>query len=95
MLWKQHEKQVLDGFAPNSLMPSLICGMALGELRAFLEEHLWEEEPDALAQLLSAGGSFVMLVWVLALYCATPIVDPVTAAGARNALGHGHLPESA
>jgi pyruvate,water dikinase len=55
-LWQQHEKRVLDEFAPLSLLPSMICGMALGELRVFIEEHLWQEDAEALAQLLSAGG---------------------------------------
>ncbi|HVT81958.1 MAG TPA: PEP/pyruvate-binding domain-containing protein [Phycisphaerae bacterium] len=55
-LWQQHEKRVMDDFAPRSLLPSLVCGMALADLKSFLEEHLWQEDPDALAQSLSAGG---------------------------------------
>jgi pyruvate,water dikinase len=55
-LWQRHEKWVMDEFAPLSLLPSMICGMALGELTAFLEEHLWDEDGEALADLLSSGG---------------------------------------
>jgi phosphohistidine swiveling domain-containing protein len=55
--WQEHEKQVLDTFGPQSLMPSLLCGMAMAELRTFLAEHFWDEEPGALANLISSGGS--------------------------------------
>lgn len=55
-LWQEHERQVLDTFGPHSLMPSLICEMALAELRAFLEECFWEEDAGSLAGIISAGG---------------------------------------
>jgi pyruvate,water dikinase len=55
-LWESREKQVMDVFGPELLLPSLIGGMALAELRAFLEEHSWEEDPDTLAQFISSGG---------------------------------------
>src|SRR5262249_39120248 len=55
-LWKQHEITVLDTFGPQSLLPSLISGMALGELRSFIEELFWEEDAGALAQQISSGG---------------------------------------
>jgi pyruvate,water dikinase len=55
-VWRGHEREVMDVFAPKSLMPSLISGMALGDLRAFLAEHFWEEDAEALAQELSSGG---------------------------------------
>jgi pyruvate,water dikinase len=55
-LWEKHERRVMDDFAPLSLLPSLISAMALAELRAFLAEHLWEEDAAALTQTLSAGG---------------------------------------
>lgn len=55
-VWRGHERDVMDVFAPKSLMPSLISGMALGDLRAFLAEHFWEEDAEALAQELSSGG---------------------------------------
>ncbi|MDB5291024.1 MAG: hypothetical protein JWL69_2265 [Phycisphaerales bacterium] len=55
-LWQDRERRVLDDFAPQSLLPSLISGMALAELRTFLEENFWEDDPDDLAQLISSGG---------------------------------------
>jgi pyruvate,water dikinase len=56
-LWQEHERFVLDTFAPRLLMPSLISGMAMEQLRAFLQEHFWNIDPDATAQELSAGGA--------------------------------------
>ena len=55
-LWASREKQVLDRFAPDSLLPSLLVGMALDELKCFIREHFWDEDPDALAVQFSAGG---------------------------------------
>jgi pyruvate,water dikinase len=54
-LWQVREKRVMDEFAPQSLLPSLISAAALADLRAFLEECFWDEDPDALANLLSSG----------------------------------------
>ena len=47
---------MLDEFAPQSLLPSLISGMALADLRTFLEENFWDEDPDALSHLLSSAA---------------------------------------
>jgi len=54
-LWHAREKRVMDEFAPQSLLPSLLSGAALGELKAFLDETFWDEDPDQLATLLSSG----------------------------------------
>ena len=54
--WQRREKHVLDEFSPQSLLPSLISGMALAELRTFLAENFWNDDPDALSQLISSGG---------------------------------------
>jgi pyruvate,water dikinase len=54
-LWHAREKRVMDHFAPQSLLPSLISAAALADLRAFLEECFWDEDPDALANLLSSA----------------------------------------
>jgi pyruvate,water dikinase len=54
-LWHTREKRVMDEFAPQSLLPSLISGAALAELKSFLEENFWDEDPDQLATLLSSG----------------------------------------
>jgi pyruvate,water dikinase len=53
-LWHAREKRVMDEFAPASLLPSLISGAALAELKTFLEECFWDEDPDALTHLLSS-----------------------------------------
>jgi len=55
-LWWDHESLVLDTFGPHLLMPGLIAATALGDLRAFLQETLWGEDVETLAQLFSAGG---------------------------------------
>ena len=55
-LWQARERRVLDEFAPQSLLPSLIAAMALEQLRGLLEEHFWDEEPRALTSQLSAAG---------------------------------------
>ncbi len=55
-LWAAREKEVLDRFAPDSLLPSLIAAMAIEDLKSFISEHFWDEDADALAGELSAGG---------------------------------------
>ncbi len=55
-VWAERERRTMDDFAPQSLLPSLIAGMALDQVRAFLAEHIWDEEPELLANLLAAGG---------------------------------------
>jgi phosphohistidine swiveling domain-containing protein/uncharacterized membrane protein (DUF106 family) len=54
--WGDNESLFLDTFGPRLLMPGLIAAMAIGELRAFLQETLWDEDVDTLVQLLSTGG---------------------------------------
>jgi len=55
-LWKNRQHEVLDKFAPDSLLPSLIVGMAMDDLRGFVSENFWDADADALAGELSAGG---------------------------------------
>ncbi len=54
-LWHEREQRVLGEFAPQSLFPSLIGGMALAELKTFLQEHFWDEDADVLASALASG----------------------------------------
>lgn len=54
--WLDQERQVLEVFGSQLLMPGMISGMALGDLRTFLQETLWTEDADALSGLLSSGG---------------------------------------
>lgn len=56
-LWQTRTQRVMDEFAPLSLMPSLICAMALARLRAFVTEQFWEEDPDALVNLLAGAAA--------------------------------------
>jgi len=55
-LWEGEERRVLEVFAPRLLLPGLIAAMAMGELRTFLQITLWDEDAEALAQLVSSGG---------------------------------------
>ncbi|MCP4375184.1 MAG: hypothetical protein GY794_03245, partial [bacterium] len=55
-LWASREKEVLDRFAPDSLMPSLIAAMAIEDLRSFINEYFWDVDSLATASELSAGG---------------------------------------
>ncbi len=56
-LWVEREKQVLDVFGPETLMPSLICGMVWADLETFLHENFWDEHADSLLRLIAAGGN--------------------------------------
>ncbi|MDD4888603.1 MAG: PEP/pyruvate-binding domain-containing protein [Phycisphaerae bacterium] len=53
-LWRERERRVLDEFAPQSLLPSLIGEMALAKLRDFLAEVFWNVDVDELAAQLVA-----------------------------------------
>lgn len=55
-LWDERCRRVLDEFAPQSLLPSLIAAMAMERLRNVLAEYCWDEDPRTLAVELSAGG---------------------------------------
>lgn len=55
-LWQEREKQVLDVIGPETLLPSLICGMVWADLETFLHEDFWDEDADALVRLIAAGG---------------------------------------
>ena len=54
-LWRERQRRVLDEFAPQSLLPSLVSGMALAELQVLLHEHFWDEDPRQLAEILSSA----------------------------------------
>ncbi len=53
-LWRERERKVMDEFAPKSLLPSLIAAMAIADLRQMLDECIWDEDPDELANVLAA-----------------------------------------
>ncbi len=54
-LWQQRERRVMDLFAPELLLPSMIAAMGLERLRAFLHEHFWSDNPDHLLSVLAVG----------------------------------------
>jgi pyruvate,water dikinase len=56
-LWQQRERQVLDEFAPQSLLPNLIAVMAVTQLRTTLDELCWDEDPGGLTNLLAVASA--------------------------------------
>ena len=61
-LWQSREHEVLDRFAAESLLPSLVVAMAIEDLRSFIHENFWDEDADRLAGQLSAGSEPDMTV---------------------------------
>jgi phosphohistidine swiveling domain-containing protein/uncharacterized membrane protein (DUF106 family) len=57
VVWREHEKQVLDVFGPETLLPSLICGMVWADLETFLHQNFWDENADSLLRLIASGGN--------------------------------------
>jgi len=54
--WEEYEKQILNVFGRDILMPGLICGMAWAELETFLQENFWDDDTEALLRIISVGG---------------------------------------
>jgi pyruvate,water dikinase len=54
-VWTAYESRVMDQFAPEVLLPSMIAAMGLERLRAFLNEHFWMDDPDDLLNVLAVG----------------------------------------
>jgi len=52
-LWRERETRVMDEFAPQALLPSMIAVQAMQELRQFLHEECWDEDTDALVNRLT------------------------------------------
>ena len=52
-LWRAREQRAMDEFAPQSLLPSMLCVLATDRLRQFLAAHFWTEDSDALLATLS------------------------------------------
>jgi pyruvate,water dikinase len=55
-LWREHQTWALEVFGPRLLMPGLIGAMAMGRLRDFLQENVWDEDAEALCRRISSGG---------------------------------------
>ena len=56
-LWQTQQQQVLDEFGVNAFLPSMVEALATSDLRSFLAEHIWDEEPDQLVQTLAYSPS--------------------------------------
>jgi phosphohistidine swiveling domain-containing protein len=54
--WEEYEKQILNVFGRDILMPGLMCGMAWAELETFLQENFWDDDTEALLRIISVGG---------------------------------------
>jgi rifampicin phosphotransferase len=57
VLWEQRRAKVLDEFGVMAFLPSMVEALATSELRAFLEEHSWDEEPDVLLHQMVVGAA--------------------------------------
>ena len=54
-LWESRRDQAIADYGAKLMLPSLIAGMALEELRTFCAENFWDEPAEQLASELSAG----------------------------------------
>jgi phosphohistidine swiveling domain-containing protein len=52
-LWRAREQRTMDEFAPQSLLPSILCVLATDRLRSFLEAHFWAEDTESLFATLA------------------------------------------
>ena len=52
-LWQQQQDAVLDDFGAAVFLPSMVEALAAADLKAFLTEHCWDEDPETLLQQLS------------------------------------------
>jgi pyruvate,water dikinase len=51
-LWNGQQSKVMDEFGAMAFLPSMIEAQGAAELRAFLDEHSWDEDPDVLLATL-------------------------------------------
>ena len=55
-LFREREERIMDTFAPHSLLPGMIAGMALDDLRTFLSEHFWDDSAANLTNELAGAA---------------------------------------
>ncbi len=55
-IFHERERRVMDDFAPQSLLPGMIAGVSLNELRTFLAEHFWDESAEELTHELARAA---------------------------------------
>ena len=53
--WTECERKTLDEFAPRSLLPSLILGQAVEQLKEIVRENFWDTDADAAVNDLTVG----------------------------------------
>ncbi|MCH5375296.1 MAG: hypothetical protein JJ992_15095, partial [Planctomycetes bacterium] len=53
--WQERQSRVLGPWAVDLLLPGMIAAMAVERLRALLQSHCWEQDPDALLNELVIG----------------------------------------
>jgi phosphohistidine swiveling domain-containing protein len=54
-LWDVREHRIMDEFAPQSLLPSLLCAHSIGRLKEFIAVHFHDEDPESLVNLLAGA----------------------------------------
>ena len=54
--WCERERKVMDEFGTHWLLPSLVAGMALAELEAFVIAHFWDKDARQRAQAAATGA---------------------------------------
>ncbi|MCF7974935.1 MAG: hypothetical protein K9N55_14035 [Phycisphaerae bacterium] len=54
-LWDAQQRTVMDEFGKMAFLPSMVEALATAECRAFLDEHVWDEDPDELLHCLSVS----------------------------------------
>lgn len=54
-LWRARQAKVMDEFGAMAFLPSMVEALVAAELRAFLDEHVWDRDPDELLHALSSG----------------------------------------
>ena len=55
--WRERCGAVLDDFGAESIVASMIASHALDDLRTFIRDHFWQDDPQAVAEQLAAGGA--------------------------------------
>lgn len=55
-LWATRERRIMDDFAPQSLMPGLLCARAIGRLKDFVAVHFHDEDAESLVNLLAGAA---------------------------------------
>ena len=54
-LWQSQREMVLNDFGATVFLPSMVEALAAADLKGFLAEHVWDEDPEVLTQQLSAS----------------------------------------